>query len=116
LSFLSILPFWIAHAVAQGVEYIHSGNLPLLSRSQWSRYLDAMNFEEKPAIDLLSDLFPDLSEEELVPLDQALGRYVAIALRVFDDLESRGALTEDAEGRSIESQRSNIKSQLHENS
>ncbi|HEX4961646.1 MAG TPA: hypothetical protein VF173_12455 [Thermoanaerobaculia bacterium] len=65
------------------------------------------NSEEKEsAIHLLSNLFPGFSEEELKALDQALGRYIAIALRVFEDLESRGSLTEDAEGRSMSSQRS----------
>ena len=69
------------------------------------------NASEETAIHLLSNLFPGLSEEELRALDQALGRYVAIALRVFDDLESRAALTENEASRSMDSQRSNITSE-----
>jgi hypothetical protein len=72
--------------------------------------------EEESSVKLLSHLFPECSAEELRDIDQALGRYVAIALRVFDDLESRGALTEREEGRSMETQRSNITSELHETS
>jgi hypothetical protein len=72
--------------------------------------------EEESAIKLLAHLFPECSAEELRDIDQALGRYAAIALRVFDELESRGALTEREEGRSMETQRSNITNKFHENS
>jgi len=63
---------------------------------------------EEPQIPSLSAFFPESSEEELRTLDEALSRYVSIALRVFDDLEAQRALTEDESGRTMESQRSNI--------
>jgi hypothetical protein len=109
--------FWAAPGVAQGVESLPFGTLPLLSCPRKSRYISAMQEhpkETESAINLLSNLFPDLSEEELKSLDQALGRYISIALRVFDDFESRGVLTEGEESRSMETQRSNITSQFHE--
>jgi hypothetical protein len=75
-----------------------------------------MHSEEESTIKLLLSLFPNLSVEEMRDIDHALGRYVAIALRVFDDLESCCALTEEKGGRNMERQRSNITNQVHENS
>jgi len=66
---------------------------------------------------LLSSFFPELSEAELRTLDEALSRYVSIALRVFDDLEAKGALTEDKSGRTMEAERSKItRNNSHDNS
>lgn len=55
-----------------------------------------MTSSEKQPIDLLREMFPDLSEEQLVEADEKFGRYLLLAWRICA-LESNSPADRDGD-------------------
>lgn len=64
-------------------------------------YLTGMkNNKEKPIT--IKDLYPNLSEEELVQAEQNLKRYVEIVSRIYSRLKAEGKKWPDPEDHTLE--------------